>query len=289
MGAHQSKQTSSVVNDILNKNITNVSTSMVSEHNASAGNSVAVHLEDIQAAGDINIDITDIKQYAKLNLESMSSQTSHQDFLNKLTAKVQASVAQASKSGGGTLDFGSSKKNVNVNNTIKNIVETNINQKYFSSCIANVNNNANITVAKLKSADGSVNLKVGNITQTANVIANCMNKTATISKMSSSFATATAASVKQSSTSESVAEAIGKGIGDIFSGIIDSLFGGAGGIIALICCILVIGVVAYFAYKHFSGSGGGGGGLGSGSFESEGMGGIVDAAVNAAKFAAVFA
>jgi len=280
-------------NTLINNTITNLTTKNVKQCSANIISDQEINIGTVSAKGDV---IIASDQFIKSILDFSCIQTDEvrtkliNDIVTKLTAnlsssadvdiinKMQANAEAKTESQWLDLSLKSTNTETEVNqsiennitniqnktieNTIKTIVETNISQSFFDSCISKVINKQGFSLKEIK-AGGSVNIGIKQeiLTET---FQKCIQDANIGTEILSDFSNITDLLTKDEfkARTKTEAGAAAKAITTI-KGLFDGLFDFGdlgksllswGSVLCLcICCIIIVIIFVYLISKLFSG------------------------------------
>lgn len=314
---------------LFNKSVNNFTADTVvkkaSECSANMSQLQSIDLSNMQIEGDLNIGEVDQSQDSALTFECVQVDsfkndiangvlTSYMDalknnFSSDIVDKLEATASTNSKGSfgatGGTssnskanIDYNFnniSETRTNIQNVVENAIQNNLSVESVKNCVAQVKQNQKILLAGTQ-VSGNVNIGVLRQSQATTLMANCVQKTDDVNKITTVVAqelgvtidntnsVTKTTEIKTSSTAESVNEGVGDAAKDVLTGagnFVESVYEGATGLltgtlgafgdilpslIIFLCIILVLAIGGYMIYSEYGGKSLGSSGSDSNNF-----------------------
>ena len=273
MGGSDSKQVTNIKKDISNKISTNVSKSVVQSSKTVANASLNINVGDIEAKGDVIIDISDMKQKVVLSSEFSGTLKDETMMSNAMSSAIQDQIKQMNEQGSVKISPSDSNSETNIDTTVKNIVENNITSESFQECVSEAGAASDVEVAGVR-AGGDAVISIKGFDQTVELVAKCIMGTDSTTKIQSQLENSLKIETENSNRGKGMmeeagegigtaaegigtgvgnaAEGIGTGVGNVFGG----LLGGGGNLklyCAICCCCVCIIALAVFYFKFMAG------------------------------------
>jgi hypothetical protein len=222
MGAHHSKQSQKLVEDIVNKSTTDVVSKTVSDNTVGSVSNVTIDISDLHADGSVNLGTSPggikMVQAGKVDFTAISKTVNSNNFGTKMAQNIMDQLSQKQTSESLNLDMGSSKSKSDIQKTIKNIVSTHITTTNIQKCAASMMTNMSLRITHV-TAGQNITLGAVDMEQTSSLMAHCLASADTVNKIVNDMSTASSTMVSQTQKQTGVVGDAGRAV----SGALDSI------------------------------------------------------------------